>query len=118
MHHDELEGFLRDYLNANYTQPDLVESHELRHGADDIEKITVMAMLIWIIRQSMTPETRQEFIQLTLSKLRQKLVQQLDAMARNKIIEDLLSPHREDVIITIDKNLKTAKDRLLEVLGL
>jgi hypothetical protein len=111
-----MDNDLLNFLDSYIESLGFVDCLEDKRPVEDLQKIALNAMVIFIIRKQFSVQQREELIVEILKFIKNKFLKDLNEMSKDRKIEDLMAPHREDVIVQMNKNIQEAEDRLREVL--
>jgi len=97
-----IDGILNDDTSVDDKDPNMFQ-------IDEIERLSMTTMFVWMIRQNMNEEQRQELIKMILSRVKRCLIKKLgDPDVDTKQI----NKYREDLIVQINNNMHIVESRL------
>ena len=85
-------------------------------ATDELVNTSLMAMVIFMIIKNLTVEQRRSCIETLKSKMRTKYVREYEKFSKEEKVQDILNPHREDIVVEINKRIDRACNRLRDLL--
>ena len=103
---EELNKIIDSILNDNNVSEE-VDPNMLH--IDDLERLSMTTMFVWVVRQNMNEEQRKELIGMILSRIKRQLIKKLDD---SNLDEKQMQKYEEDLIIQINNNVQIVEKRL------
>ncbi len=97
-----IDGVLNDDASAEDNDPNMFQ-------IDELERLSMMTMFVWMVRQNMGEEQRRELIGMILSRVKRRLIKKLGDPNLNA---KQIHKYREDLIIQINNNIQVVEERL------
>jgi len=100
---------LNQIIDGIFDDDNVEESDPNMIQIDDLERLSMMTMFVWMIRQNMDEERRKELIGMILSRVKRHLIKKLGDTNLN---EKQVLKYREDLIVQINNNVQIVEARL------
>lgn len=85
-------------------------------AAEDLVNTGLIAMLVLMIVRNTSKDERIACIEMLKTKMRTKYVREYERFSKEQKVQDILNPHREDIIVEINDRVEAACTRLRNLL--
>jgi hypothetical protein len=97
-----IDGVLNDDISAEESDPNMFQ-------IDELERLSMMTMFVWMVRQNINEEQRRELIEMILSRIKRRLIKKLGDTNLN---EKQVQKYREEFVVQINNNIQVVEERL------
>jgi hypothetical protein len=100
---------LNQIIDGVFDDDKVEESDPNMIQIDDLERLSMMTMFVWMVRQNMNAEQRKELIGMILSRIKRHLIKKL---GDTNLDEKQVQRYREDLVVQINNNVQIVEARL------
>lgn len=97
-----IDGIINDDSHTEDNDPNIFQ-------IDELERLSMMTMFVWMVRQHINEEQRQELIKVILTIVKKRLIKKLGG---HSLDEKQINKYREDLIVQINNNIQVVEERL------
>lgn len=83
---------------------------------DELVNTGLMAMVIFVITKNLSIEQRCDCVAMLKTRMRSKYIKEYEKFSKEEKVKDILSQHREDIVIEINRKIDAACRRLRDLL--